>query len=254
MRPKYMNRVSNQEHLSTYWDSRFTERPDLTGAGHAGHGLQLNRAMYEAKCDVLLDFFREHHIDVRGRRVLDAGCGTGFFSELFLKQGASVTGIDLSEVAIRICGKRLPQARFFVRNLISDEIASLGTFDIICAFDVLIHIVDDVDFSTALSKLLGQGRAESWFMCTDLFTEPPRTSTYTKNRPLRHYLEVLEASGYQVIGLRPVRFLLAKWPAIDKIANAMPAPFRVAEKALLKMNVRRNLGNLRILFAHRDKL
>lgn len=249
MRPDYVNRVLNQEHLSSYWNSRFAEHPDLTGAGHAGHGLQLNRAMYEAKRDVLLEFFRGHHVEVRGLRVLDAGCGTGFFSELFLKQGASVTGIDFSEVAIGICRKRLPQAQFFVRNLISDEIASLATFDVICAFDTLIHIVDDVDFSTALSKLSGQGRAGSWFVCTDLFTEPPRTSAYTRNRPLRHYSEVLEASGYQVVGLRPVRFLLAKWPAIDKIANAMPAPFRVAEKALLKINVRRNLGNLRMLFA-----
>jgi ubiquinone/menaquinone biosynthesis C-methylase UbiE len=35
--------------------------------------------------------------NVKGKRVLDVGCGEGYFSRFFAKAGAKVTGIDLSE-------------------------------------------------------------------------------------------------------------------------------------------------------------
>ena len=35
--------------------------------------------------------------DVRGKRVLDAGCGPGVYAELLLRRGAIVTAIDVSE-------------------------------------------------------------------------------------------------------------------------------------------------------------
>ena len=38
--------------------------------------------------------------DVRGRRVLDIGCGEGRFSRLLTGLGAEVTGIDLTESLI----------------------------------------------------------------------------------------------------------------------------------------------------------
>jgi 2-polyprenyl-3-methyl-5-hydroxy-6-metoxy-1,4-benzoquinol methylase len=38
--------------------------------------------------------------DVKGRRVLDIGCGEGCFSRFYAKAGAEVTGIDISEALI----------------------------------------------------------------------------------------------------------------------------------------------------------
>ena len=35
--------------------------------------------------------------DVRGKKLLDVGCGAGYFSRLMAEDGADVTGIDLSE-------------------------------------------------------------------------------------------------------------------------------------------------------------
>ena len=45
--------------------------------------------------------------DVKGKHVLDAGCGPGFYAELLLERGAKVTAIDVSPKMIRFARQRL---------------------------------------------------------------------------------------------------------------------------------------------------
>src|SRR5262245_30260984 len=44
--------------------------------------------------------------DLRGKRLLDVGCGDGANSVLLARLGASVTGVDISPAAISLAGKR----------------------------------------------------------------------------------------------------------------------------------------------------
>jgi len=52
--------------------------------------------------------------DLRGKRVLDVGCGNGFTCGQLLKCGAEVVGVDLSESGINIARKSHPNGRFEV--------------------------------------------------------------------------------------------------------------------------------------------
>lgn len=45
--------------------------------------------------------------DVAGKRVLDAGCGPGVYSELLAERGAEVVAIDASEKMVRLARERL---------------------------------------------------------------------------------------------------------------------------------------------------
>lgn len=47
-----------------------------------------------------------------GEKILDVGCGTGFFAAEFLKAGAKVTGIDIGEELLVIARKNFPKAEF----------------------------------------------------------------------------------------------------------------------------------------------
>lgn len=48
-----------------------------------------------------LDYFHERIGPLAGRRVLDVGCGGGLVAEELARRGAQVTGIDVSEHALR---------------------------------------------------------------------------------------------------------------------------------------------------------
>lgn len=84
--------------------------------------------------------------DLAGRRILDAGCGTGAFAMALARRGAHVVAIDLSpslvEVAVRRVAEHLDvfanggQIEFRSGDM-SD--AALGEFDHVVAMDSLIH-------------------------------------------------------------------------------------------------------------------
>lgn len=86
------------------------------------------------------DFITENLPDLRGKAVLDAGCGTGKFCVLAADQGALfVKGIDLSPAMIEEAAKNCPSAKLECSDLSAAAIEPQQYDVIICAL-VLAHI------------------------------------------------------------------------------------------------------------------
>ncbi|MCX7288134.1 MAG: magnesium protoporphyrin IX methyltransferase [Rhodobacterales bacterium] len=85
--------------------------------------------------------------DLRGARVLDAGCGTGAMSEALALRGATVVAADISPKLVAIAQDRLPAT---LRPLVSFHAGdmtdpALGRFDAVLAMDSLIYYgADDI--------------------------------------------------------------------------------------------------------------
>lgn len=81
-------------------------------------------------------------MNLQGRRILDAGCGTGALAVEAARRGADVVAIDLSPTLIKLAQERLPSelspghVDFRVGDMFD---TSLGEFDHIVAMDSLIH-------------------------------------------------------------------------------------------------------------------
>jgi SAM-dependent methyltransferase len=80
--------------------------------------------------------------DVRGRRVLDAGCGGGRTSAWLVEQGADVVGIDVSAELLRIARERLPSASFLAADLAEPLPFEDGSFDVVVS-SLAMHYLRD---------------------------------------------------------------------------------------------------------------
>ena len=112
--------------------------------------------------------------DLRGQRVLDAGCGTGALALDAARRGAHVIAIDLSPQLVDVARRRV--AELTAAEAVTGHIdwhsgdmldSGLGVFDHVVAMDSLIHY-DETDMVRIL---------ESWSQRTRqsmLFTFVPR--------------------------------------------------------------------------------
>lgn len=90
--------------------------------------------------------------DWNDKKILDAGCGIGFFSRYFEERGAKVIGIDFSKNMINVARENAPNSDFIVGSLISLPFDN-EIFDFIYTSSVLIRIVEDKEWKKALSEL-----------------------------------------------------------------------------------------------------
>ncbi|MBU1210352.1 MAG: magnesium protoporphyrin IX methyltransferase [Alphaproteobacteria bacterium] len=113
--------------------------------------------------------------NLTGRRILDAGCGTGAMSIELARRGADVFAVDLSPNLIAIARERTPHdlrhgsIEYGVGDMLS---ASQGDYDHIVAMDSLIHY-PAADMVRVLETFSSSARRSI------LFTFAPRTPALT---------------------------------------------------------------------------
>src|SRR5262245_24325124 len=82
--------------------------------------------------------------NLEGARVLDIGCGGGILAESMAQRGARVTGIDLSEKALRVAQLHLHESKLSIEyTATSAETYAethAGEFDIVTCMELLEHV------------------------------------------------------------------------------------------------------------------
>jgi ubiquinone/menaquinone biosynthesis C-methylase UbiE len=81
--------------------------------------------------------------DVRGKKLLDAGCGEGYLARYYAKLGANVTGIDISQTLVEISRELTEDVEVDITFIIGDlcklELKN-DTYDLILCNLVLLNI------------------------------------------------------------------------------------------------------------------
>jgi 2-polyprenyl-6-hydroxyphenyl methylase/3-demethylubiquinone-9 3-methyltransferase len=96
-----------------------------------------------------------------GKTVLDIGCGGGILAESMARKGATVTGIDLSEKALKVADLHSLESGVQVRyELISAEDMAArepGRYDIVTCMEMLEHVPDPAAIVHACAALVKPG-------------------------------------------------------------------------------------------------
>lgn len=135
-----------------FWDNIFSEAN--------------NGQMYSPLSDPVLSSANQHFGDLRGKKLLDIGSGDGQASLFFAQQGAEVTAIDLSQVAVDRLNRLVAEHglhNLHAQRAAAEDIASLGRFDHVFGSMILHHIEPFADFARDLRQAVAPGGTAFFF-------------------------------------------------------------------------------------------
>jgi magnesium-protoporphyrin O-methyltransferase len=148
------NYTERRGEIETYFDRTAADAwARLTSDAPVGRVRATVRAGRDRMRTTLLSWLPD---DLRGRRLLDAGCGTGALAVEAARRGAQVLAIDLSPTLVDLARERQPvfssggSIDFRSGDMLDP---SLGEFDFVVGMDSLIHYepVDAVEVIAGLA-------------------------------------------------------------------------------------------------------
>ena len=105
--------------------------------------------------------FIDARAPVRGKAVLDVGCGGGILTEALAARGAQVTGIDLGEAPLAVANLHLKESglRVDYRRVSAEDLARErpAGFDIVTCLEMLEHVPDPASTISACATLVKPG-------------------------------------------------------------------------------------------------
>jgi SAM-dependent methyltransferase len=158
-----------------------------------------------------------------GKRVLEVGCGRGFFLRSLEPQNNTGIGLELNDSAIKNKVTSFEVRKQFVEELLSSEGA---TFDVVCSFQVLEHVPDPATFlrsCLAMVKRKGlliisvpNNAHEQHRLMLDAFDLPPHHINHFTEDVLRKVADYL---GVRVLSIQANVVQEQRWRASNDFLN-----------------------------------
>lgn len=108
-----------------------------------------------------------------GKTVLDVGCGGGILSEAMASRGAIVTGIDLTDKALKVAKLHLLESGQQVeyRKITTESLAKEQPqhYDIVTCMEMLEHVPDPMSIIRACAKLV---KPDGWVFFSTINRNP----------------------------------------------------------------------------------
>jgi SAM-dependent methyltransferase len=213
---------------TAYWQQRLAANPGLKGTGTSFMPEGWQRWLYRAKETAYRDLLARNHVTIDGARVLDFGCGTGFFEDLWQRAGArAIAGIDIVPEAIAGLSAAHPERTYLCADLGSDVAAltALGKFDVVTAIDVLYHVVDDALVERILDALLASVDKRGVFVFSDALDDS-RPAQHVRFRDADWWERTLSNRGFRIRGREPVAIVHNR---PNPLARRFPGPVGAAQ-------------------------
>jgi SAM-dependent methyltransferase len=234
-------------------------------------GLQAENFWFRARSRLIADLIAKHAPDAS--RVLEVGCGTGFVLE-GLRAAlpyARISGSEIETLGLGFAAKRVGGA-VELFQMDARRIPFVEEFDLVCAFDVLEHIDEDVG---ALSEIARSLKPGGWA----LLSVPQHPFLWSRADEYGHHKRryrrgelaaKCEAKGLRIVMqtsfvslLLPLmaaqRLVASRGPYDPRRELALPAPVNRTlerlldlERAAIRAGVRLPIGGSRFVLAQRD--
>lgn len=146
-------RSANGYDAARYWQDRLSKHGrSLKGVGDEGLSEEENRKMYLEAGQVLLALCKKEGVNFPSAKVLEIGCGTGYYTHLLSQQGVqNYVGLDITDVFFPDLKNEYPEFSFFKKDITTGEFD--GNYDLILMIDVIEHITEPQKLNHALNQV-----------------------------------------------------------------------------------------------------
>jgi 2-polyprenyl-3-methyl-5-hydroxy-6-metoxy-1,4-benzoquinol methylase len=162
----------------------------------------------QERANAVLELMRGLPVDQP--RILDLGCGTGWFSEKLSHLG-QVTALDLNEEAMKQARQRWPQIDFVGGNLFEYPFEPYS-FDVVVSMQVIAHVGDQPGFVNRAAGLL---RAGGHFVLS------------TNNKFVMRRLGKMDWGSHRAVGH------IEKWLSVKDVKRLLSPHFRLVNTMTL---------------------
>ena len=105
-----------------------------------------------------VDYIESRSGNLSAKKILDIGCGGGILAEAMALKGASVTGIDMAEMSLKVAKLHLHESKLDIdyQLITAEDFAqqNAGEFDIVTCLEMLEHVPDAASIVAAAASLL----------------------------------------------------------------------------------------------------
>lgn len=195
------------------WEERLSQRFDLAAVGYLSLGRSYNFWLYKAKTRALERAIKHCQVPIRNSKVLDIGCGTGYWIHDYASRGAGeLVGIDITRASISRLQKKYPQYSFRQADVSKADLHLGCNFDIINAFEVFWYL-DDKQFERAFTNIVRVMASGAYLFITDFLgsidSDPSSNSVageYPRN--LTRYQAECDQHGLQILSVFPLYYVM----------------------------------------------
>ena len=136
-----------------YWQDRFSKYgQSIKAVGNEALSEEANEKMYTEAAQVFSALCRKSGIALQSAKVLEIGCGAGFYTQLLHHFGVkNYVGVDITDVFFPQLRRNFPQFTFLRKDITADQV--VGEFNLIVMIDVIQHIVTEERLSVAMENV-----------------------------------------------------------------------------------------------------
>ncbi|WP_375514896.1 class I SAM-dependent methyltransferase [uncultured Nostoc sp.] len=168
----------NDYDASRYWRDRLSKYgKSIIGVGDQSLSEKDNQEAYAQAGKVFIDYCSKQNIDFNNAKVLEIGCGTGYYTQILFDLGVKTyLGVDITDVLFPELQKKFVNFQFQRKDITTDNIS--GEFDLIIMIDVIQHIVTDAKFKSAMNQIRTRLSNDGVFILAPLLNRKRRVMFY----------------------------------------------------------------------------
>ncbi|HBQ97398.1 MULTISPECIES: class I SAM-dependent methyltransferase [unclassified Roseofilum] len=175
-----------------YWGDRLTRYGlSLQGVGHEGRSELENQEEYTQAGQLFIQACTQANINISQARILEVGCGTGFYTQILADLGArNYLGIDITDVLFTDLRDKFPQFSFQRQDI--TQYQEIGRFDLIVMIDVIEHIVIEKKIKDTLWNLQNYLNPQGKIIIAPLVLQEKRSLFHVNFWSVKTLQEIME--------------------------------------------------------------